>query len=125
QCLEGTRERILQCLLDDLTAPASATNVLWLYGMAGSSKSTIATMIAEHLRKCGQHGAFLFFDRNSPAQSGPDGVIHTLAHQLALSNDVLRDVICEAIERDPHITTTPITSQFNDLILTPLQSSDR
>lgn len=90
--------------------------------MAGSGKSTIATTIAERVRKCGQHGAFLFFDRNSPAQSGPDGVIRTLAHQLALSNDVLRNAICDVVERDPQIATTTITSQFEDLILTPLQA---
>ncbi|KZP08543.1 hypothetical protein FIBSPDRAFT_1052362 [Athelia psychrophila] len=122
RCLKGTRERILQSLSDNLTAPSAAAKVLWLHGMAGSGKSTIATTIAEHFHKCGQRGAFLFFDRNSPAQSGPDGVIRTLAHQLALSNDILRNAICDAIERDPQIATTTLTLQFSDLIMTPLRS---
>lgn len=122
RCLQGTRENILHSLLDSLTAPSAAAKVLWLHGMAGSGKSTIATTIAEHFHKCGRRGAFLFFDRNSPAQSGPDGVIRTLAHQLALSDDALRNAICEAIQRDPQITATTLTSQFNDLIMTPLQS---
>ncbi|KZP08547.1 WD40 repeat-like protein [Athelia psychrophila] len=122
QCLKGTRERILQSLSDHLTAPSAAAKVLWLHGMAGSGKSTIATTIAEHFHKCSQRGAFLFFDRNSPAQSGPDGVMRTLAHQLALSNDILRNAICDAIEQDPQIATTTLTSQFNNLIMTPLHS---
>ncbi|KZP08560.1 WD40 repeat-like protein [Athelia psychrophila] len=122
QCLEGTRESVLQSLSDSLTAPSAAAKVLWLHGMAGSGKSTIATTIAEHFHKCSQRGAFLFFDRNSPTQSGPDGVIRTLAHQLALSNDILRNAICDAIEQDPQIATTTITSQFNNLIMTPLHS---
>ncbi|KZP10149.1 WD40 repeat-like protein [Athelia psychrophila] len=122
QCLEGTRESIIQSLSDNLTAPSAAAKVLWLHGMAGSGKSTIATTIAEHFHKCSQRGAFLFFDRNSPAKSGPDGVIRTLAHQLALSNDILRNAICDAIERDPQIATTTLTLQFSDLIMTPLRS---
>ncbi|KZP18430.1 WD40 repeat-like protein [Athelia psychrophila] len=122
QCLEGTREGILQSLSDNLTAPSAAAKVLWLHGMAGSGKSTIATTIAEHFHECSQRGAFLFFDRNSPAQSGPDGVIRTLAHQLALSDVILRNAICDAIERDPQIATTTLTSQFNNLIMIPLHS---
>ncbi|KZP28027.1 WD40 repeat-like protein [Athelia psychrophila] len=122
QCLEGTRVTILQSLMDSLVSPSSETNVVWLSGMAGSGKSTIATTVAERLHARGQRGAFLFFNRNSPAQSGPDGVIRTLAHQLALSNDVLRKAICDVIERDPQIATTTLTSQFNNLIMTPLHS---
>ncbi|KZP30866.1 WD40 repeat-like protein [Athelia psychrophila] len=124
QCLDGTRRNILHCLIHGLTAPSPETNVFWLHGLAGSGKSTIATTIAEQLRGRAELelGAFLFFDRNSPSQSGPNGVIRTLAFQLALSNNILRDAICDAIERDPQVTTRPLNSQFNDLVLTPLRS---
>ncbi|KZP31119.1 WD40 repeat-like protein [Athelia psychrophila] len=124
QCLDGTRRDVLHSLIHELTAPSPETNVFWLYGLAGSGKSTIATTIAEQLRGRSELvlGAFLFFDRNSPSQSGPSGVIRTLAFQMALSNDILRDAICDAIERDPQATTRPLNSQFNDLILAPLRS---
>ncbi|KAF7979328.1 hypothetical protein HWV62_42739 [Athelia sp. TMB] len=123
KCLEGTRDAILQSLVRDLTMLSPGLNVLWLSGVAGSGKSTLATTIAERLRLVvGQMGAFLFFDRNSPAQSGPDGVIRTMAYQLALSNPTLRDAICKVIERDPQIGTRTLITQFNDLIKTPLSS---
>lgn len=67
-------------------------------------------------------GGIPLFDRNSPAQSGPDGVIRTMAYQLALSNPTLRDAICKVIERDPQIGTRTLITQFNDLIKTPLTS---
>ncbi|KAF7982945.1 hypothetical protein HWV62_25250 [Athelia sp. TMB] len=92
-CLEGTRTAILQILTDNLTSTTLETNVLWLHGVAGSGKSTIATTIAEQFRNRGQHGAFLFFNRNSPAQSEPNGVIRTLAYQLAMTNVVLMGAI--------------------------------
>ena len=122
QCLTGTRADILQSLIRDLTAPSPEANVIWLSGVAGAGKSTIATTIAELLRGWSQLGAFLFFDRNSPTQSGPDGVIRTLAYQLALSVDTLTHAICEAIEKDSQIITRPLTSQFNDLLLAPLRA---
>ncbi|KZP04287.1 WD40 repeat-like protein [Athelia psychrophila] len=121
-CLDGTRQDILHILIDDLTAATPEANVIWLCGVAGSGKSTIATTVAEQLHDRGQRGAFLFFDRNSPAHSGPSGVIRTLACQLAFSNDVLRDAICDAIELDPQIATRPLESQFKALVLAPLRS---
>ena len=122
QCLAGTRAEILRSLIHDLTVPSPEANVIWLSGVAGAGKSTIATTIAELLRGRGQLGAFLFFDRNSPAQNGPDGVIRTLAHQLALSDDTLMDAICHAIAQDLQIATRPLRSQFTELLLTPLQA---
>ncbi|KZP22951.1 hypothetical protein FIBSPDRAFT_669340, partial [Athelia psychrophila] len=114
---------ILQNLISDLTALAPETNVIWLYGMAGSGKSTISTTVAERLHERGQCGAFLFFDRNIPAQSGPNGVIRTIACQLALSNAILRDAICDAIEQDTQIATRTLDAQFKALLLGPLRSS--
>ncbi|KZP06575.1 WD40 repeat-like protein [Athelia psychrophila] len=122
QCLEGTRTALLQSLIADLTTATPETNVLWLYGVAGSGKSTISTTMAEWLHDRGQRGPFLFFNRNSPSQSSPDGVIRTLAYQLALANSVLRDAICDAIEKDTEIATRPLDAQFKALVLEPLRS---
>lgn len=120
KCLEGTRTAILHSLISDLTSPTLEKNVFWLYGVAGSGKSTISTTIADHLHDLGQRGAFLFFDRNAPLQNGPNGVVRTLAYQLALSNGVLRDAICDAIENDPQISARPLDSQLKALVLAPL-----
>lgn len=119
--MHGTRTNILQGLIDDLTTPAPEMKIFWLYGVAGSGKSTISTTLAERLHQDGQRGAFLFFDRNSPAHSGPDGVIRTMACQLAFSNDALMGAICDAIELDPLIATRPLESQFKVLVLAPLR----
>ncbi|KZP23123.1 hypothetical protein FIBSPDRAFT_737829, partial [Athelia psychrophila] len=121
-CLDGTCTTILQRLITDLTTPTPEANVLWLYGVVGSGKSTISTTVAKQLKDRDELGAFLFFNRNSPVQSGPDGVIRTIAYQLALSNTVLRDVICDAIEEDAQIATKPLDAQFKALLLAPLQS---
>ncbi|KAF7984964.1 hypothetical protein HWV62_9909 [Athelia sp. TMB] len=122
RCLPGTRNDILQSLTRDLTESSTERNVIWLSGLAGSGKSTVSTTIAERLRMVGQMGAFLFFDRNFPAQNGPDGVIRTIAYQLALFNPTLGGAICDVVERDPQIGTRTLITQFNDLIKSPLNS---
>ncbi|KAF7973362.1 hypothetical protein HWV62_15539 [Athelia sp. TMB] len=123
QCMAGTRDAILKSFCDDLTTASPETNAIWLTGVAGSGKSTIATTIAERLQ--GQLGAFLFFDRNSPSLSTPDAVIRTLAYQLAMSNKALRDAICNVIELDPQIATRTLSHQFSNLLFGPLQSCSK
>ncbi|KAF7966502.1 hypothetical protein HWV62_38124, partial [Athelia sp. TMB] len=120
QCLQGTRESILKSFVQDLTTPSPDTNIIWLTGLAGSGKSTIATTLAEHLHARGLLGAFLFFDRHSPSLSRPDMVIRTLAYQLAMSNQAFRDAVCEVIEQDPQIANRTLTHQFKELLLSPL-----
>ncbi|KZP06581.1 hypothetical protein FIBSPDRAFT_1053477 [Athelia psychrophila] len=122
QCLEGTRTALLQSLIADLATATPETNVLWLYGVAGSGKSTISTTMAERLHDRGRRGLFLFFDQNSASQSSPDGVIRTIAYQLVLSNEDLRDAICDTIEKDAEIATRPLDAQFQTLVLAPLNS---
>ncbi|KAF7982802.1 hypothetical protein HWV62_25725 [Athelia sp. TMB] len=122
KCMPGTRQAILESLSFDLTTPFYENKLLWLTGVAGSGKSTIATTVAERLRDQGQLGAFLFFDRNSPSLNRPDAVIRTLAFQLAMFNKALRDAICEVIDQDPQIATRTLSHQFSHLLLGPLQS---
>ncbi|KZP10334.1 WD40 repeat-like protein [Athelia psychrophila] len=119
-CLVDTRTSILQSVISDLTTLVPEKKIIWLSGMAGSGKSTISTTLAKRLHDRGQRGAFLFFNRDAPAHSGPEGVIRTIAYQLSLSNAVLRDAICNAIEKEPQIATMTLDVQFKALLLEPL-----
>jgi len=68
ECLPGTRQDMLKFVTDWLTTPSEKQNVFWLHGLAGYSKSTISTTVAEYFRDLGRLGRFIFFDRNDPAQ---------------------------------------------------------
>jgi hypothetical protein len=122
QCLLGTRQEVLSFITGWLTTPTAGQNVLWLYGLAGSGKSTISTTVAEYFRDLGRLGAFIFFDRNNPANSDPNAVIRTLAHWLASFDSHIRSVICAAIESDNKIASAPLQRQFAKLLLDPLES---
>jgi hypothetical protein len=123
QCLQGTREDILDDIIKRLSTAPDGSNILWLYGVAGAGKSTVATTISQYFRDLGLLGAFIFFDRNKPATRNARFVIHTIAHSVAKLNPQVHTALCKIIERDPHLLDAPIRTQFQKLLLDPLTAA--
>jgi len=118
-CQPGTRERVLQ----KLTHWAEGDNdqpLSWLYGPAGSGKSTIAHTIAE---RCGGKlaGSF-FFSRGKHGRSDTTGLLPTLAYQLAIHLPPLQASMESALRTDPLILTQSLGNQFRKLIVDPILS---
>lgn len=122
ECLRGTRADILNFIVNWVSDPTHTQNILWLHGLAGSGKSTIATTIANRLRECSQLGAFLFFDRDVAERSDPALVIRTLAYQLGSFHRPIGELVSAAIENTPTILLSPIQFQFERLLVTPLDN---
>ncbi|KAJ6627753.1 WD40-repeat-containing domain protein, partial [Mycena sp. CBHHK59/15] len=124
ECLPGTRQEILDSIIEWVMVPSNSANVLWLSGVAGSGKSTISTTIAESFRALHRLGAFIFFNRNKRGEKDASAVIHTIVHQLAHFNfnPHLQSAICNAIKNDPGVVNAPIRTQFKKLLLEPLAS---
>ncbi|KZP17692.1 hypothetical protein FIBSPDRAFT_830254 [Athelia psychrophila] len=122
-CLVGTREDLLKEIIDWLITPSEGHNVLWLHGAAGLGKSTLANSVAEHFRGRRQQGAFLFFDRNASLESNLARVIRTLAYQLAEHDQAIKATISLAMERDPQLTSAPLSTQFTSLLMNPLSAA--
>jgi energy-coupling factor transporter ATP-binding protein EcfA2 len=120
ECLPNTRLNILKFIVDWVNDPAGEQNILWLFGVAGSGKSTLSTTIASILSDSGQLGAFLFFDRDVTERCDPRMVIRTLAYQLAASHPTLRIAIRTVIENNSNVLMLPLRLQFQRLILDPL-----
>jgi energy-coupling factor transporter ATP-binding protein EcfA2 len=95
-------------------------NILWLHGLTGSGKSTLATSIANIFRDSGQLGVFLFFDRDVTEGSDLMLVVRTLAHQLGSSDPTIGGAICTVVERNSNILLSPLSHQFDKLILGPI-----
>jgi hypothetical protein len=123
QCLQGTREDILNNIINRLSTAPDGNNILWLYGVAGAGKSTISTTISQHFRGLGLLGAFIFFDRNKPATGNARSVIHTIAYSVAKLNPQVQAALCKTIEGDPQLLNAPIRIQFQRLLLDPLTAA--
>lgn len=120
ECLPGTRTEIIESVLAWALDPIGAQNVLWLHGVAGAGKSTLCTTIVNCLRDRHRLGAFVFFDRSDTERSNPKTVIRTLAFQLGVFNQAIGASIAAAIDAFPSIYQSPLTVQFQKLLLQPL-----
>ncbi|KAF7339132.1 WD40 repeat-like protein [Mycena venus] len=123
QCLQGTREDILDDIINRLSTAPDGNNILWLYGVAGAGKSTISTTISQHFRGLGLLGAFIFFDRNKPTTRNARSVIHTIAYSVAKLNPQVQATLSKTIEGDSHLLDAPIRTQFQKLLLDPLTAA--
>ena len=122
-CLAGTQQRILESVTEWMITPSPPRNILWLRGLAGSGKSTIANTIAEHFRGIGTLGAFLFFDRTNPLLNNPKHVIRTLSYQLAMSIPELGKAVSAVIEERPGVVEDPLSSQLPQLLIEPMKNA--
>lgn len=117
-CLPGTRVSILQeitsWLLND-----SSQRFLWLYGAAGSGKSTISRSIQDHMRALSRLGAYLCFERG---KSTPNGVVRTVSYQLGCYDSHITESITTSIGSSD-VKSAPLQSQFEVLMENPLNSA--
>src|SRR3984957_19026490 len=120
-CQPDTRLDIIQFIVEWVTMPSEGNNVLWLHGLAGSGKSSIATTIAKHFRRLRRLAAFLPFDRK--ALSDPSSVIKTLAYRLGSFDPRIGSIISAAISNNAEFDTGSLAEQF-ELLLQPLSGLD-
>ncbi|KAK6996195.1 hypothetical protein R3P38DRAFT_2566162, partial [Favolaschia claudopus] len=121
ECLPGTRGEIIEAVTQQLTTPSEA-RIVWLSGVAGSGKSTVATSVSEYFRGLGRLGTHLSFSRNDIAGSDPILVLHEIAFGLAKAHLHIEQAICAALDRDHNLVKAPFENQFRELLLVPLES---
>ncbi|KAL5504568.1 hypothetical protein ACEPAH_7229 [Sanghuangporus vaninii] len=121
RCLEGTRkdytDRITSRLFPDI---GTNENIVWLTGAAGAGKSTIAVTISDACDKRGCPAAYLFFER------GKDEYISTiraLAYKIAALHPSIRLHVADAVNKNSNISGSPLRTQFEKLLLEPIQAT--
>ncbi|OOO09156.1 WD-40 repeat-containing protein [Aspergillus oryzae] len=132
-CLVGTQVPLLQ-LIQDWSNDAQGEPILWLQGMAGTGKSTIARTVASAFYNgtslLGQEtlpneaclGGSFFFDHRDEDCRNPRKLFPTLARDLV---DVLPEIqqsLCDGI-RSHHATHAgSLDGQWKHLIFNPLKT---
>ena len=93
---------------------------VWLNGLAGVGKSSIAFTVAEEMKRAGRLAATFFFSHKHAQRA--DKIIPTIAYQLALTFPRIRDDITRAVEKDGILLSSDKSrsDQMQELIINPL-----
>ncbi|KAH8107566.1 hypothetical protein DFH11DRAFT_1635358, partial [Phellopilus nigrolimitatus] len=121
-CLPGTREDVLHHI-DDWArfCQEPQTMLFWLYGIAGSGKSSIASSAASSLYHQGCLAGWFFFKRDIPECRNPQYFISTLAYHLARAYKPFRDIILQVLQNVPDLANSADSRlQFESLFTGPL-----
>ncbi|KAF8300521.1 hypothetical protein DL93DRAFT_2122196, partial [Clavulina sp. PMI_390] len=105
ECLPGTRTAVLEALQTwaadklDLTG----TKVLWLQGVAGSGKSSIAASVAKFFEHTGILMAYYRFETAKQGTLKPSNLFTTIALQLASQDTSLAAILMDTVEHASHL----------------------
>jgi len=121
RCMEGTREAIIQEILDWLKKVTKSSSILWLRGPAGHGKTALEFTIAEICKREGLLiGSFFFSNRIANCSDGTL-LFTTLAAQLMQAFPSTARYIDKAIRHDPHIFDKALETQMKALIVEPIK----
>ncbi|KAF8308859.1 hypothetical protein DL93DRAFT_2217730, partial [Clavulina sp. PMI_390] len=139
RCLPGTRVAILDALIHwangGVQLPSSPSylhdiyqgkQILWLCGVAGSGKSSIATSVALEGQAKGFLGSCYCFRSGSQAHLNPSNLFSTIAYHLASHNRSSEDHLVNIV-RACDLATVKSTSpsvQLNTFLLPLLHDLD-
>jgi hypothetical protein len=126
-CTPGIRVRILDDIISwaKNNSPGSP-NVYWLFGQAGSGKSTIAYSVARRFEFAGDPndtvilGGNFFCSRQFEETRLSKCIIRTVVHHLALKCRAFADQLSDA---DFETVNQNIRAQLEDLLIAPWQAS--
>lgn len=90
----------------------SCPNTVWVYGVAGSGKSTISTSVASNLDAEGLFGGCFFFERDIPDLRDPRKVLPTLSRSLARVYDPYRKHVLSVLTKDTEVAGKPLKLQL-------------
>ncbi|KAL0566813.1 hypothetical protein V5O48_015189 [Marasmius crinis-equi] len=119
ECLEGTREEVLQIIHGWRVPGACVPPICWLSGAAGVGKSSIAMSVAKSCEDDGLISSFFCF-RSDPQRNNPNAMVPTIAHGLAVTNPSVRQILNKRITADPSILRARFEVQFEALVKQPI-----
>ena len=122
-CMADTRVDLLRQLQEWTSCPENP--ILWLSGMAGTGKSTIARTMAHSLKTQKKLAGNFFFCRGAGEIGRASTLVSTLAHQLADvsspgASSSFKELVCDAIFHHGDVLAQGLRNQWKELILGPL-----
>ncbi len=116
--MENTRVDLLQRL--SAIGREQASQFVFITGLAGSGKTSIATSLAQHLATEDVILACFFCKRDDPAFRDATRIFPTLAHKIATSYKPYAGKLVEMLKGDSSVALGSIGQQVQQLLISPL-----
>jgi len=109
RCMDGTRQSLLNQILDWVANKAVHENVLrrnayWFYGSPGIGKTSLAHSICASLHERNHLAGAFFCRRDDPNLSAPRNILPTFMYKLATLFPPFRAIVAKHLQDDPHLT---------------------
>jgi hypothetical protein len=121
-CSPGTRESLLEDIWVWVQSPARHPCVLWMSGLAGTGKSTIARELCRRLEENHLLGASFFISRQEAARRDPLNIIRSLAFQLAHHDRLVAQALCAELRARPITVDRTLDDQVTSLVVDPART---
>ena len=121
-CLQGTQEIALD-VIKSWAKDSNRPPILWLNGLIGTGKSTIAQSVLEWCNTHGQLGSSFLCPHNTNGHRNTH-LIFALAIQLAQKHPTVQSTLGSLLQSNPDIVYESPLDQMEKLIVEPLKSAD-
>ncbi|TFK74127.1 hypothetical protein BDN72DRAFT_813343 [Pluteus cervinus] len=123
-CLPNTRILALEKLSTWAQGSPGTDQMFWLYGLAGTGKTTIAASFVQWLQSHKMLGAFFTCRRGHKALSSPLQLLQTICYGLSHVHKPYGRLVAQAISDDPYFGsgTATISSFFQQFFEGPLST---
>ncbi|KAL0569337.1 hypothetical protein V5O48_012629, partial [Marasmius crinis-equi] len=122
ECLEGTREEVLQIIHGWRIPDNWELPICWLAGAVGTGKTSIAITVAKSCEEDGLLTSFIFF-RSDPNRNNPSALMLAIAYDLAKTHPLVQEEINHRITTDRSILQARLEEQFRELVIQPIAKS--
>jgi hypothetical protein len=121
-CFANTRHELLQELYD-WAEDTDGPHLLWLSGIAGTGKSTLARTASRRWHEQNMLGASFFFSNGHGEASSSRHLVTTIAWQLSNNVPLVRSAIFDAIRSQEDAVKSSLLDQWEHLIMEPLANT--
>src|SRR5258706_2301241 len=107
-CMDGTRQSLLNQIMDWVPNKSGQENGLqayWFYGSPGIGKTSLAHSICANLHQRNHLAGAFFCRRDDPNLSEPINILPTFIHKLAELFPPFRTIVAKHLHDDPNLTS--------------------
>jgi Cdc6-like AAA superfamily ATPase len=110
--------------LSEPSSSSSSMSIFWLAGLAGTGKSTIIKTFCQRVSSNNDFLLASFFaSRNSSERRDPYRIVHTFAHQLAITSDDIRPHVLSAMRAPQDVMQELMLEQIKQLLAGPIEKA--